>query len=121
MRWGSLRWSQYRCLALTLPGGLPGGNDSSALALQRWRRPCVRRVVLCRGAAVWGTAQWLLGGTGAAALTTAAASHGGLREDVVDNYGGVIDGQILVCAKTHTVYPDIYQYRGIYLHVHLYI
>ncbi|XRB02526.1 core-binding (CB) domain-containing protein [Pycnococcus provasolii] len=24
-----------------------------------------------------------------------------------------IDGQILVCAKTHTVYPDIYQYRGI--------
>ena len=24
-----------------------------------------------------------------------------------------IDGQILVCAKTHTVYPGIYQYRGI--------
>ena len=107
MRWGSLRWSQYRCLALTLPGGLPGGNDSSALALQRWRRPCVRRVVLCRGAAVWGTAQWLLGGTGAAALTTAAASHGGLRDDVVDNYGGVVvddhdgdDGQPAAAKKT---------------------
>ena len=25
----------------------------------------------------------------------------------------IIDGQILVCAKTHTVYPGIYQYRGI--------
>ena len=42
------------------------------------------------------------------------------KKFVVNKYLN-IDGQILVCAKTHTVYPDIYQYRGIYLHVHLYI